>query len=106
MFKSALILTLFAATAVTAQAQDRTDYGNAVNGGGADKRIVITPQTRSVNVTDGETVEFLVDGKRFNWHFATYPNETNFALNRIAPREVRVDGVRVYIARNPIYRGY
>ncbi len=70
------------------------------------QRIVLTPATKSVNVNNGDTVEFVVDGKTFRWHFDTFNNETNFKLARIAPAGIAADGITVYVGANPTYRGY
>jgi hypothetical protein len=70
------------------------------------QRIVLTAATKSVNVNNGDTVEFVIDGKTFRWHFDTFNNETNFKLAKIAPAGVAVDGVIVYVGPNPTYRGY
>jgi hypothetical protein len=106
MNKLALIFAVALASAATAHAEGKADYGSATASANATKRIAITPSTKSVNVTDGETVEFTVDGKSFAWSFQTYPNENQFPLSKIAPEDAKVDGVRVYVARNPLYRNY
>jgi hypothetical protein len=106
MNKLAVIFAVALASATAAHAEGKSDYGSATATTNATKRIAITPGTKSVNVTDGETVEFNVDGKSFAWSFQTYPNETQFPLSKIAPEDAKVDGVRVYVARNPLYRNY
>lgn len=106
MFKQALILSLslLAAGAQAAgPANTSADYGRSTDGPAA-KRIVLTPQTKAVNVNDGETVEFIIGDKSFSWHFQTFRNENNFELAKIAPPELGVNGVRVYISPDPVYR--
>ena len=63
--------------------------------------ITITPTTRHINVTSGETVNFIVGDKAFAWHFDTMPNVFVFDLNRIAPSDLLDHQVRVYVAPNP-----
>jgi hypothetical protein len=80
------------------------DYGAAVAGGPANKRIVVSADTHAVNVTDGEVVEFVVGERSYLWHFQTYPNVNTLTLNQIIPA---ANGVKVYVSRNPIYKtGY
>jgi hypothetical protein len=93
-----------------AQAAGRTgttaDYGQAVNTGAVDRVINLDAGTQYVNVTNGETVQFNLNGQAaFTWHFDTFSNETSFELSKIAPATAGVEGVRVYVASNPLYRG-
>ncbi|TFW29471.1 CzcE family metal-binding protein [Duganella callida] len=81
------------------------DYGVAVPAAAAQRAITINADTKWVNVTDGETVRFDVNGQSFTWHFSTYPQISSFDLARIAPAGVTAGSVRVYIATNPLYRG-
>lgn len=107
-----LSLTLAAALAASsAQALGLTgtvaDYGAPADARApVAQRIVLTPATKSVNVNNGDTVEFVVDGKSFRWHFDTFSNETNFKLAKIVPAGIAVDGITVYVGANPIYRSY
>jgi hypothetical protein len=80
------------------------DYGAAVTSGFADREISVTPATKWVNVTSGETVRFNVGGKQFTWHFETF-NEQSFDISKIAPTGAHLDGIRVYVASDPLYRG-
>ncbi|WP_296000924.1 CzcE family metal-binding protein [Rugamonas sp.] len=100
-FSSALFAGAAQAAGPTAGS---ADFGNATNAA-AERQIDLTAATRSVNVTDGETVRFNANGKSFTWHFDTYSNRGGFDLSKIAPADVMVGGVHVYVASNPIYRG-
>lgn len=84
---------------------EQADFGSAVEASAAARTIEIKPSTTYVNVTDGETVKFAVDGKEFSWHFRTWPNVYQFQLEKIAPKEALASGVTVYVARNPLYFG-
>jgi len=103
MIKYAVILSL--ALAGSAQAAGKAaDYGVAVSSGTPDKRIVITPTTRSVNVTDGQTVEFVIGERSYLWNFQTYSNVNSLPLQDIIPS---APAVQVYVSRNPLYKqGY
>lgn len=110
---ASVALTLSFSTLGAAQAHTSAPTGTAADYGSVAstsapvaQRIVLTPATRSVNVNNGDTVEFVVNGKSFRWHFDTYSNETNFKLSKIAPADVAVDGVKVFVGVNPTYRGY
>ncbi len=82
----------------------KVDYGASVTTNFADREIKLTPATKWANVTDGETVRFTADGKSFAWHFDTF-NQSTFDLSTIAPKDVHVEHVRVYVESNPLYRG-
>ena len=62
-----------------------------------DRQIVLTGNTKYVNVEHGETVKFVADGKAFAWNFDTIGTPT-FQLAEIAPAGLAVGAVRVYIA--------
>lgn len=94
--------TLAAAGAQAAPASQI--YGEAVQGGAPDRNVTVTASTRFVNVTDGQTIRFNAGGKTFEWHFDTLSGSPNFDLSAIAPKDVDVSGVRVYVEENPLYR--
>ena len=65
---------------------------------------MITPETKYVNVTGGETVQFVVGGTSFVWNFDSSSIAT-FNLDRTAPPGVLDHKVMVYVASNPLYSG-
>lgn len=67
------------------------------------RTITITPDTRFVNVTSGETVRFVAGTQSFAWSFQTSTTITTFDLNRIAPPGLLNRPIPVYVARNPLY---
>jgi hypothetical protein len=69
----------------------------------ATRTIAITPATRWVNVTSGDTVNFVVDGKAFAWSFMVAPTVATFDLNQVAPPGVLGRELRVYVAPDPRY---
>jgi len=81
------------------------DFGIQVADNASMRAIAINANTKWVNVTNGETVRFNVNGQSFSWHFDTYHDETSFHLAKIAPAGVMVGDVRVFVAANPLYRG-
>lgn len=80
------------------------NYGAAVSGGSADRTINLDAATKWVNVTEGETVRFTRAGKSFSWHFSTL-NNASFDLSAIAPKDVDVRNVRVYVSADPAIGG-
>lgn len=78
------------------------DYGAPASFEIIDREIKLTSTTKFVNVTNGETVRFNFNGKIFAWHFDTF-NEQSFDFSKIAPKDVNLDGIRVYVANNPIF---
>jgi len=80
------------------------DFGALANSGAVDRQIVIAPGARSINVVDGETVQFIKDGKSFNWHFSTFSGEPTLALARIAPAGFDAAGITVYVDADPLYQ--
>jgi len=67
----------------------------------AQRTIVITPTTKYINVTEGDVVEFVANGKTFAWNFDSPPDVSSFELNRVAPAGALDHHVTAYVARNP-----
>lgn len=97
-------VAVHAASAATAATAATAIYGQPAAGAAADKQVALRPDTRWVNVNNGDTVRFSAGGKSFVWHFDTLQDSPTFALGAIAPRDVDVGAVRVYVAANPLYR--
>jgi len=81
----------------------RADYGVAAQHG--QRTIVVNDSTRHINVTNGETVQFDVNGQRFAFAFNNWPNKDVVDLSVIAPEGVTTPKVRVYIAPSPLTQG-
>ncbi|CDG83635.1 CzcE family metal-binding protein [Janthinobacterium agaricidamnosum] len=92
----------FAASAQTNTVHD-APYGSAAPASAAQRQVSITPDTASVNVSNGETVEFKLNGGSFTYHFATLRREASFDLAQIAPAGAASGKVTVYVAANPLY---
>jgi hypothetical protein len=108
----ALLLPLLASAVFAASAAGAAtftgasaDYGQAVATASADREVMVDGATRWVNVVDGQTVRFDVGGKSFTFSFDTWPGKQSVELSTIAPKDVAVPNVRVYIAPNPRYLG-
>jgi hypothetical protein len=102
------ISLLAAAASMNAQAKGTTasssDYGSVAPSDAAERVIVLTPSTKWINVTNGETVSFIENGKKFTWDFNSY-DSVSLKLSTIAPKELGYPNVRVYVAPNPLYAG-
>jgi hypothetical protein len=81
------------------------DFGSSAPASFAMRTIDIQPDTKWINVTNGETVQLNVNGHSVVWHFETFPNANSFDLAKIAPADFKDGAVRAYVASNPLYRG-
>jgi hypothetical protein len=71
--------------------------------GNSNARVVdIKPDTRWVNVTNGDTVTFNIDNQAFTWNFTVYHGEGALKLGSILPENLHADkhadDVVVYVA--------
>ena len=79
-------------------------WGDPVPDSAATKTIVIKPDTSYVNITGGEVVKFVEDGKSFAWNFDGQLGYA-FELNRVAPPGVLDHRVMAYVDPDPYYNG-
>ncbi len=101
-----LTFGLTAANGAASAAEPRNslnNYGALVPVDNAERTIVIQPDARYANVTNGETVKFVVrraDGSApaFAWRFDLYPTQLTIDLGKIAPAGALDHDIRVYIA--------
>ncbi|MEH6434730.1 CzcE family metal-binding protein [Massilia sp. DD77] len=100
------MLALALAAASTAQARPLPPgiYGAPASAGAAERVIDVTPQTRYLNVHNGETVTIRVGGASFTWHVDTFPHIGAFPLSLIAPAGIDAGGATVYVSANPTYQ--
>lgn len=102
----ALLCSILAGSAIAAgPSGTAADYGSPAQHDAAQRHIAMQADTRHINVTRGETVTITRAGQRFTWHVQTFNNKTVFALAEIAPKDMAVDGILVYVAANPQYAG-
>src|SRR5215472_12727485 len=95
LFPAVAALTLSAAS-ISAFALTPGDmYGEPAAADAAyDRTIVVTPQTKYINVTHGEIVNLKVGGKDIAWNFDGVAGQP-FDLSKIAPEAGQ--NVRVYV---------
>jgi len=99
-----LAALLLSGATLSALALPRIDLlGDAAPESAASRAVMITPDTRFVNVVGGETIKFVTGDKSFAWSFDVPVSISSFDLNRIAPAGVLDHKVRAYVAPNPTY---
>ncbi len=98
-----LAVTLLSPLASFAADSANPALGNAVPASAATRTVTISSATDYVNVNQGDVVTFEADGKTFTWQFDTLRSNERFDLAAIAPADVHVKNVRVYVEPNPIY---
>ncbi|WP_353156934.1 CzcE family metal-binding protein [Herminiimonas fonticola] len=103
-----LIFTALMAFSMPAfSAPSRLDLlGNPAPSVAATRTIVITPETKWVNVEGGEVINFIVGDKSFGWDFYVGSTVTSFDLSRVAPPGVLNRPVIAYVSPDPRYRGW
>lgn len=106
MKKTAMVAGVAAALlmASTAFAANLNDLGVQGDANSVTREVVITPQTRWVNVDSGETIKF-VDGAGHSvvWRFDTGSWATG-ALSDFAPQLAQGRDIKVYVAEPVLYR--
>ena len=96
IFAPAFAALTLSAASLSANALTSGDlYGEPAAGDYADRTVVITPQTKFINVTRGEVVNVKVGSKEFTWDFDGIAKP--FELSKIAPEGALDHNVRVYV---------
>ncbi|GHC88221.1 hypothetical protein GCM10007320_35160 [Pseudorhodoferax aquiterrae] len=67
-------------------------------------RVVDLASPKHINVTCGETVTFVKDGRQFTWNFNSI-RHSRVAIDQFAPKGFDAAGKVVYIARGEHERG-
>lgn len=80
-------------------------YGLPAPAAAAGRTIVISPNTKHVNIEGGEIIRFVAGDKEFTWNFFVAKTVNSFALNEIAPPGMLDHAVRVYLTPDPRYIG-
>jgi len=96
------LMGVFAAAPLALAGQPHEDsLPEAVHrSGSVDRTIAIDGKTKWVNVTEGETIRFLVGGKIFAWIFDSYDQGKD--LKQIAPKGMLGDrSIKVYVGVRP-----
>jgi len=69
--------------------------GSAVSLVHAERSLVVQPDNCWANVTHGEAIRFVVDGREFGWNFDG--PSFSFDLRRVAPQGLLAKPLAVYI---------
>ena len=105
LFAPAFAALTLSSASLSANALTAGDlYGEPANGSYAERTIVVTPQTKYINVTHGEVVNLKIGSQEFAWSFdgLTRP----FDLAKIAPDGALDHQVKVYVATGAEDYGY
>lgn len=106
--KIVAILTVVALSPLAAFAHDGVSHANPALGSpaqatAATHTVAIQSGIKNVKVNQGDVVTFEVAGQAFTWQFDTLRPSGSFDLAEIAPHGLDTQGVRVYVASNPLY---
>lgn len=105
MFRSALLLVGSSLTVSVLAAPNMKEgmFGSPVSASNVQRTINLNK--KYVDVVQGETVRFVApNGETFAWNFDTWTTNT-FKLASIAPSNVGVGDIRVFVKPNPLYIG-
>jgi hypothetical protein len=85
-------------------------YGTSVQADTADRIVRLAPDSHSINVAYGESVEFIVRGesgaeRSFAWRFDGSPSRSYVDLSEVAPAGFPDQSLRVFVAPDARYRG-
>ncbi len=78
-------------------------WGDPATPAAAERTIVITDDTRYVNVIGGETIKFVVGDRAFAWNFDGITEGYRFKLNLVAPKGLLDHSVIAYVDPNPMF---
>jgi hypothetical protein len=101
---AAPLLALALAASAHAGAHPDTNYASATSANTADRVIEVTPDTRYLNIRDGEVVTIRLGDTSFTLQVSPPVNVTAFPLARIAPAGAPASSAWVYVAPNPTYQ--
>jgi hypothetical protein len=79
--------------------------GSATASDNTGRTIVVDSSTRWVNVTGGETVRFIANGKTFDYRFNSPTHSNVYDLRKIAPAGALDRSVKVYVSPDPAFSG-
>jgi hypothetical protein len=94
----------------TLQRENPSVYGTPAQAGAADQIVRLAPDSHSMNVAYGETVEFVAQSeggaqRTFTWRFDVSPARTYVDLSEVAPADFPDQNLRVFVAEDPRYSG-
>lgn len=76
--------------------------GSPAAGLAVDRRVELRPDMGDIRVRKGDTVVFEGDGRAFAWKFDTLASPAVVELASIAPQNMRVPDVKVYVGEDPL----
>jgi hypothetical protein len=91
------------ALALSIPARAADSYGTVATAATAGRVIDVTPDTRYVNVANGETVTIRMGDDSFTWTVATRSNVDAVPLARVAPEGSPATSAVVYVAPSASY---
>jgi hypothetical protein len=96
LFAPAFAVVTLSAASLSAFALTPGDiYGEPAAGENVSRTIVVTPQTRYINVAHGEVVNLKIGDKEMAWNFDGLAQP--FDLSKIAPEGTLDHKVQVYV---------
>jgi hypothetical protein len=103
------MLSLAAPAQAEADSQYRSEFGASIDAGKYDRQIVVSGNTRWVNVNAGEVIRFVVadtagTSAAFTWRFDPFSRGVA-DLRQLAPAGMVQRTIKVYIAPDPHYLG-
>jgi hypothetical protein len=98
------LLALALCGAARANAAPAADLGHVGAAGIAERVIEVTPATRYLNVTNGETVTIRQGEHSVTWHVQAPNNLNAVPLSRVAPQDEAGNEVLIYIAPGQQYQ--
>jgi hypothetical protein len=106
MINKSLILAACMMASVPAFSQTpRLDLlGNPAPPNAATRTIVLSPDSRWINVKGGEIVSFVVGDQTFAWHFYVGTAISSFDLNLVAPPGMLHQRVQAYVSMDTGHR--
>src|ERR1700681_2635842 len=101
------MLSLAAPARAESAAQYRSQFGASVDAGKYDREILVTANTRWVNVVAGQVIRFVIADASgatvaFTWHFDTFGGRVA-DLSQLAPAGMVQRSIKIYIANDPRY---
>jgi hypothetical protein len=104
----AVVLAVFSTSACVSSMNSPTRldlWGDLVPVTSAARTIVISPDTKYVNVAGGEIVNFIAGSKSFGWSFDGPSEGYKFDLQKTAPQGALDHSVIAYVEADPKYMG-
>ena len=107
---SQLLTVAMIAPVSSLQRDDPSDFGTPAEPGSVGRIVRLGSGSHWVNVAYGESVKFIVKGdngseRSFAWRFNVAPNMSHVDLSEVAPADLPVQDVRVFVSPDPRFGG-